>query len=258
MNFRNKVLITVFIITFLCSYFIYFFYLDNFVLYGFILFSMLIFYFINYWLFKFNIHPRGFLTILPLPSLFFVAFLLFFNFFIKNLPYLWVIIYISLFILLEYYLIMNQNILNLWMFEHVGLYRAALNINLFYSVFTYFILNIAIFFTPFEFLIKILISLFVFLLLFIIFANLSILNLNLILLIIINSIFLYLLTISLFLLGFLKIENGILIAIAFSILFKTILTNALYSNYAFHSFTDYVLIMIESFLFGILLYISSF
>lgn len=258
MNFRNKVLITIFVITLLCSYFIYFFYLDNFVLYGFILFAMLIFYFVNYWLFKFNIHPRGFLTILPLPSLFFVAFLLFLNFFVKNLSYVWVFSYIFLFILFQYYLIMNQNILNVWMFEHVGLYRAALNVNLFYSVFTYFILNMAIFFTPFEFLIKIFISLFVFLLLFTIFANLSNLNFNLILFIILNSIFLYLLVICLFILGFLKIENGILIAIAFSILFKTILTSALYSNYAFHSFTDYVLVIIESFLFGMLLYLSSF
>lgn len=255
MNFRNKVAFGVFFIVLLSSYFVYFFNLNNFVLYGFIVFCMLVFYFVNYWIFKFNIHPKGFLTILPLPSLLLGGYLLFFDVFVRNLQIFWIYIYVFVFLGLEYYLIINQNILNTWLFEQVGLYRAALNINLFYTVLTYFISSLGIFLIQQDFITKILMSLVLFILLLIIFTNLIEIPFRITMLVLISSIFIYFIVLFLFFLGSIKTENVILVSLGLTILFKTFLTNILYHSYA--SSIDYILVIIESLAFSFLLFLSS-
>lgn len=259
MGFRAKNAIITFVFIALCVAFMNAARLNGFVLYGTVVFIMLVNYFILYWLFNFDVHPQGFLTVLALPSITFGAYLLVYYNFIRDIDMVYRIVITLIFILLQYYLVLTQNILNLSHFSNIGLSQAALVVNNFYTIITYFLATKAIFLTPdITAPIKLVLTIPVFLILYIAFMIVN----NIDFLQIIFGVGFYIILIAVFsflyMSGFINPQNLLLIVISLAITFRGLTVISLYSSRKVISIPDFIVNVLESLLVGFLVYLSSF
>lgn len=258
MGFRTKNAIISFVFIGLCILFLNSARLNGFLLYGTIVFMMLINYFILYWLLNFEVHPQGFLTVLALPTITFGSYILIYYNFIRDLDYFYKITLTSAFIILQYYLILTQNILNLYHFENVGLSQAALVVNNFYTIITFFLGVLAIFLTSeLTVPIKLLLSIPISLVLYLAFVFLNRLEAVQIIYGIGFYICILIIFAFLYLSGFINPLNQILIVIALAIIFHNLTVISLYSFRKVISINDLLLTVFESILVGFLVYLSS-
>lgn len=258
MGFRFKIFLSTLLISALGSYLTYIFDFKDFSFWGVIIVMFFLFYFVSYWVFDFNIAAKGFITVLILPSFFLISFLMIWGTFIKQTSW-WLLMFFSFwaFVLLEYYLMLNQNILNLGLHQPVGLYKAALNINVFYGVLVFFIFSIAVFLTNWWIGFKLVLCLFIFIFLFIIHSFLYEINNVIRFLIVIFSVFVFLIFMILFNLGFVKDRNIILVPMSLSIIFKNVNFMSLYHARVQTKLEDYVMVFVESLIVLFLMYLSS-
>lgn len=258
MGFRTKNALISFLFIFLCLLFLNIARFSGFILYGTIVFMMLVYYFLVYWLLNFEVYPQGFITILLLPALTFGAYLLIYYNFIKDIGLVYKILFTLIFMVMQYYLILTQNILNLSNFTNVGLSQAALVSNNFFAIIGFFMVNLSIFlipnlYSPF----KILGSFIAFMVVYLIFVLVNkIENLQLAF-----GIFFYgvvcIVYLILHLTGFINPQSSLLTVISLSIIFRGITVIALYSFRRVISIFDFVQIGFEAVLIAFLVYMSS-
>lgn len=258
MGFRSKNALISFIFIFLCLVFLSISRISGFVLYGTILFMMLVYYFMIYWLFNFDVYPQGFISILLLPTLTLASYLLIYFNFIKELPIIYVVFFTLTFMVMQYYLVLTQNILNLSTFTNVGLSQAALVSNSFYTILGFFLLNLSIFLipnlhSPFKIVIGVIIFV-IFYFIFVIINKIEFVQF-------IFGVFFYgsvsIIYLVLFLIGYINPLNSLLIVISLAVIFRGLTVIALYSFRKVISVFDFIQIIFESALVAFLVYMSS-
>lgn len=148
MSFRVKNGLVSFIYMALCILFLSIARFNGFLLYGTVVFMMLIYYFLVYWLFNFDVYFQGFVTILLLPAILFGSYLLIYYNFIKEIQIIYQILFTGVFVVLLYYLVLTQNLINRSHFTNVSLSQAAIIVNNFYSIFGFFLACLSIFLVP--------------------------------------------------------------------------------------------------------------
>lgn len=258
MSFRSKNALISFVFITLCLLFLNIARFSGFVLYGSIVFIMLVYYFLLYWLLNFDVSVQGFITILLLPTITLGAYMLIYYNFIRDLAVLYRIVFTFVFIVLQYYLVLTQNILNLSYFTNVGLSQAALVANNFYTILSFFFVNLSIFLIPevnipFKMLFTIVMFV-IFYLIFILINNIEVLQYYF-------GIFFYSIAILIYIImyisGFINPISSLLTSIVFSIVFRGITVIALYSFRRVISFFDYLQVVFEAALIAFLIFMSS-
>lgn len=233
--------------------------LNSFSFYAFVVFVSLVYYFVNYWLYSFNVHPIGLLTVLVLPSMLLSSYLLFIYYFALSVGEVWLKIFcMALFVVLGYYLVLNQNLLNVWYFEGIGLHKMALNINLFYTNLVFAVFAISIFLSRFEFIVKLVVLFVIFVILYVIFSILNEIRLPLVILSSIFFLFFLVNVFFLFILGFVNFKNYVLVSVALMILFKSMTVSSLYYVKGNLGIMDKITMVLESLIIFALLMFSSF
>ncbi|BDQ04707.1 MAG: hypothetical protein KatS3mg084_0225 [Candidatus Dojkabacteria bacterium] len=259
MSFRLKSILSVLFFVFVCIFFLENSRLEGFVLYGTIFFMVIMNYFINYWLFDFDLHPKGFLTILLLPAFHLGVYLLIYYNLLKEFSFLYRLLFTLAFILAQYYIVLTQNILNLSHFKNIGLSKAALTVNHFYTVVIFFLAVLAFFLVgELSLVVKLLLTVPVFILLYIIFALINELDNGRIVYTVLLYVFVILILCLLFMSGLIKPYNQILVAMILGILFHNFSVISLYSFRKVVSLPDFFMTILEAILVGALLYFSSF
>jgi hypothetical protein len=258
MSFRTKNLLISFIFMFLCLIFLNISSFTGFVLYGTIFFMMLVSYFLVYWLFNFDVYPQGFITILLLPTLTFGSYMLIYYDFVKDLPLLYKVIFTAIFMFMQYYLVLTQNILNVSNFTNVGLSQAALVSNSFYTIWSFFLTNLAIFLIPDIFItVKLIITIPVFIIYYLIFTMVNSIDRYQFIFGGFFYLFIVLIYLVLYVVGFINPLSSLLLVISLAIVFRGITVVALYSFRRVISLFDFVQIFLESVLVGFLVYMTS-
>ncbi len=259
MSFRVKTILSLVLFVSICTFFLQNSRLEGFVLYGTILFMMIMHYFMVYWLFDFDLHPKGFFTILLLPALNVGVYLLIYYNLLKDFSPLYRLFFTLIFIVAQYYVVLTQNILNRSHFENIGLSKAALTVNHFYTVVVFFLAVLAIFLVGELFLIfKVLLTIPVFVLLYIIFAFINGLDYTRIIFTVLIYVFIVLMLCLLFMSGLIKPYNQILVAMIVGIIFHNFSVISLYSFRKVVSVPDFLMTILETVLVGALLYFSTF
>jgi hypothetical protein len=215
-------------------------------------------YFLGFWLLNFDVYPNGFITILLLPSVWFGSFLLIYQNFLTDLKLVYQIMVIGGFLILQYYFMSTQNILNISHFKSISLSQAAFTTNNFYTILTFFVTNLAIFLLPGSSnTLKLIASFLSFVIILSIFGVLN----NLDQLQMIYSAFFYFgfifVLAFLYMLGFIDPEKMLLLVIAMSLVFRGVLVLSLYSIKKVIAFSDYVQIGLEAGLLFLLIGFSS-
>lgn len=258
MNFRSKNFLVSFIFPLLFILFLRIAAFDGFILYGTVFVGILMQYFLGFWLLNFDVYPNGFITILLMPAIWFGSFLLIYQNFIIDLNVFYQIIIIGVFLVLQYYFMSTQNILNLAHFKNISLSQAAFTTNNFYTILTFFVANIAVFLLPgltnpiklaasFVFAVMIL---FIF----------SVLNKIDHLQTAYSAFFYFGLTFilaMLYMLGYINPDKILLLVMAISLAFRGIIVLSLYSVKKVIALSDYIQIVLEAGLLFILVGFAS-
>lgn len=258
MNFRlkNFLIVSIYLI-FSCIYFSITS-PSGFVLYGSLIFMITVFYFLVYWLLNFEVLLEGLVSILIPPSVFVGGYLMTYNFFIKDQSLTLIFISIVFMIILTYYFLLTQNILNISCYQNIGLSQAAFVVNNFYSVISFFITILGVLLLPETLLfVRFIITIFVFVILFLPFAVInqidklhifySILNYSSIILILCFS----------YMLNFINPDNIVLFSVILSIVYRGITVVSQYSVRKVLSIMDLLQIIFESILIGFFLYLIT-
>jgi hypothetical protein len=257
-NFRAKNFLVSILFPFLFILFLRIAHFDGFILYGTVFAGVLVQYFLGFWLLNFDVYPNGFITILLLPAAWFGAFLLIYQNFIVDLHLVYQIPIILGFLVLQYYFMSTQNILNISHFKSISLSQAAYTTNNFYTILTFFTTNLALFLLPslsipLKFILSFIVSsgvLFIFTML----NKISKIEFFF-------SVFFYLnftlLLLFLYVLGFIDPGKVVLIVIAMSLVFRGVIILMLYSAKRVIALADYVQIAIESGILFMLIGVAS-
>lgn len=258
MSFRSKNALVTFLFVALCVVFLSITRFSGFILYGTIFFMVLVYYFLLYWMLNFEVYPQGFVSILLLPSILFGGFMMVYYYFLKDLGIYTPVISTGIFLLLMYYFVLTQNILNTSYFLNIGLTQAALVINNFYSIITFFMASLAVFLIPdFTLVMKLSFTLPLFGLVY--FAFVLINNIERIQLWF--GIFFYALVIGIiilmFFMNFINPISGLIMVIILAVLFRGITVVTLYSSRKVISLLDLTQIFLEAVLIGFFLYLAS-
>ncbi len=259
MSFRLKSILSILFFVFVCIFFLENSRLEGFVLYGTIFFMVIMYYFINYWLFDFDLHPKGFLTILLLPAFNVGVYLLIYYNLLKEFSFLYRVFFTLAFIIAQYYIVLTQNILNLSHFKNIALSKAALTVNHFYTVVIFFLAVLAVFLAgELFFVAKLFFTIPIFVLLYLIFAFLNELDIRRMVYTVLLYVFIILILCLLFISGLIKPYNEILVAMVVGIIFHNFTVISLYSFRKVVSVPDFIMTILEAILVGALLYFSSF
>lgn len=215
-------------------------------------------YFLVFWLLNFEVHPQGFITVLLLPAIWLASFLLIFQNFITKLDVIYQILIIAGFLFFQYYLLSTQSILNLSHFRNVSLSSAAYTTNNFYTVVTFFISILGIFLLPdVSNLLRFGLSIIAFGIIMLIFILLNQISLRHYA----YALFLYIsfiLVLSvIYASGFINPENILLLVIVLALMFRGIIILILYSEKKIISLYDYVQLIFEVVISGILINYAS-
>lgn len=258
MSFRAKNALVTFLFITLCIVFLSITRFSGFILYGTIFFMMLVYYFLVYWMLNFEVYPQGFITILLTPVLLLGGYMTVYYYFLRDLTLYIPILSTIFFLGMMYYFILTQNILNTSYSQNIGLTQAALVINNFFSIITFFAANLAIFLIQdFSLIIKLVFTLPFFVLIYLAFVMIN--NIDRIqywfgvffyAVVIISIVLLYLV-------NFINPISGLIMVIILAVLYRGITVVSLYSSRRVISFLDLTQIFLESLLIGFFLYLSS-
>jgi hypothetical protein len=231
---------------------------EGFILYGTVFVGILLQYFLGFWLLNFDVYPNGFITILLLPAMWLGSFLLIYQNFIIDLPFVYQFIIVSVFLVLQYYFMSTQNILNLAHFRSISLSHAAFTTNNFYTILTFFITNLAIFLLPgTSNTIKLFASFVSFVIILFIFAILNAIEqIQLFFAIFFYFTFIAILS-FLYIVGFIDPQKILLLVIAMSLVFRGVIVLSLYSVKKVISKADYIQSALESGLLFLLIGFAS-
>ncbi len=232
---------------------------DGFILYGTIILAALIYYFLSFWLYNFNVHPHGFITILVPPVLWYSSFLMIYEFFLIDLRVVFQVAIISMFLALQYYYMSTQNILNISHFRSISLSQAAYTTNNFYTVLTFFTVCLGVFLIPdVMIIVKLGIVFFFFFLLYGIFGTLNHIDFPQL----VYGVFLFstvlLLVAVLFLTGLFDPGKLILISIFLTLIFRWMVVLTLFPTRKLLSTFDYFQFIFEITIGVFILYFAAF
>ncbi len=258
MTFRTKNAVVTILFIILCTLFLSITRFTGFILYGTVLFMMIVYYFLIYWMLNFEVSPQGFISVLLLPVLFVGGYYLFYYHFLRDMN-----IYIAIgstivFAIFIYYFILTQNILNTSYFSNIGLTQAALVVNNFYAISTFFIVNLSIFLLPnVQLITKLIASVPVFFLIYLAFVLINnIEKLHLWFGVFFYSFFVLGLVLM-YLMSFLNPLSALIIVIILSIVFRGVTVVTLYSTRKLITLVDFGQIFLESILIGFFIYLAS-
>lgn len=257
MGFRGKNFLVSFVFPLLFILFLQTARLEGFIFYGTIFVGFLTQYFLIFWLFNFDVYPQGFITLLILPALWFGSFIVIYQGFVIKLSFIYQLVIVLMFLILQYYFVTTQSILNLSHFQNISLSQAAYTANSFYTVLTFFAVNLALFLIPgASNILSLLLTIVSFIVISSIFSALNSIDRSQTLFSNIIYIFVISLLLTIYSFGIINPDKIILLTILLAIVFRNIIILMLYSVRKVLSKTDYAQVVFECGLIGILLFLS--